>query len=395
MVSSPISLRLPIALMLTLMLAGCSTVSGWFSDDDDEANQPAELVDIQEQVRFKKVWGASVGSGQGKGFNHLQMVINGDTLYAAGNDGVVVALDKNNGKRRWRQDLDVPVTGGVGYGEGMVMVGTSDGEVYALSATDGSTLWTALVKGEVLAAPQSNGRIVVVQSYDGKLQGLSAQDGSQLWVYDSNLPVLTLRGTSTPLIFERLVVAGFANGKVLALDLETGAVRWEARIAIAQGRSEIDRIVDIDGSLLLASNVVYAASYQDRVAGIDVTSGRKVWQEEASSYVAMDQGFGNLYLADISGTVFAYQRSAKGLRWEQTALENRRLSAPKAVRGYVAVGDLEGYVHFLSQVDGQFVGRIKIDGAGVRANMLESDNILYILGNSGKLVALQVTAKDG
>ena len=381
-------------LLLGIAVSGCSTIGGWFSDDDDEANQPAELVDIVEQVRIKTLWSTGVGDGQGDTFNHLQMVINGDVLYAAGADGVVAALDKNTGKRRWRENLDVPLTGGVGYGEGMVLIGTADGEVIALSAADGSRLWSTAVYGEVLSAPQTNGDVVVVQTYDGKLHGRSAADGSQLWVHDSNLPVLTLRGTSTPLIIDRTVVAGFANGKIQAFEIDTGSLRWEARVAIAQGRSEIDRIVDIDGTLLLVGNLVFAASYQERVVGVDLATGRKVWQEDASSYVGLDQGFGNIYVSDVSGTVFAFQRSGEGERWSQPALENRRLSAPKTVRGYVAVGDVEGYLHFMSQVDGSFVGRTRVDSSGIRANMLEDDNVLFVFGNSGKVSALQVTARD-
>ena len=233
---------------------------------------------------------------------------------------------------------------------------------------------------------------MIVQSYDGRLQALSAEDGAELWVYDSNLPVLSLRGTSTPIIFERIAIAAFGNGKVQAFDLETGAVRWEARVAIAQGRSEIDRIVDIDGSMMLVGTTLFAVSYQGRVAAMDVATGRKLWQEDVSSYSGIDQGFGNIYIAEETGTVIAFYRNGQGVRWEQPALTNRRVSTPKAIKGYVAVGDLDGYVHLLSQVDGHFVGRFKVGGKGIRANMLAEDNILYVFENGGTLAALQVSS---
>jgi len=386
--------RLLATLVVLLALSGCSTIKGWFTMDDDEGNQPAKLVDIDTEINIRKLWSTGVGSGQGDGYYHLRPVIDGATIYAAGNDGTVLALDRMKGKRIWRQEFDLSLSGGVGVGDNMVLLGSSDGQVLALNKADGSELWTGQVSGEVLAPPQTNGKVVVVQSYDGVVQGLSAEDGSQMWLYDSNVPVLTLRGTSTPVIFERLVMVGFGNGKVLALDLETGAVRWEARVAIAQGRSEIDRIVDIDGTLLMVGSVVYAVSYQGRLAAIDVTSGRKLWQQEVSSYVGLDQGFGNIYVADEKGSVIAYYRNGQGVRWEQPALSYRRLSAPTAIKGYVAVGDLDGYVHFMSQVDGHFVGRVKVDGDGVRANMLAEDNILYVFGNSGTLAAYQVSSQD-
>jgi outer membrane protein assembly factor BamB len=338
---------------LLSVMAGCSTMKGWFTFDDDEAaNQPAPLEDIVQKIDIKKVWSTSIGSGQGKGHNYITPVIEGQVMYVASNNGLVVALDKSTGKTIWKEDLDLPISGGVGVGSGSVLVGTSDGEVFQLSAGDGSIQWSSSVHG------------------------------------------VTLRGTSTPIIEGRLAIAAFANGKVMALDLSTGAIRWEARGIIAQGRSEIDRIVDIDGNMLLVGNILYAVGYQGRLVAVDVTTGRKMWQQEASSYVGLDQGFGNIYVADATGSVVAFHRTGQGVRWEQPALEYRRLSTPKTVKGYVAVADLEGYVHFLSQVDGEFAGRVKVDGKGVRARMLAESDILYVYGNSGKLVALRVSGKE-
>ena len=381
-----------LALFLLLSLSGCSTVTGWFNFDKDDGTDPVPLVDIVSEVKIRKLWSVGIGDGQGDAYYHLRPAIVGDTIYAAANDGTVAALDRMTGKRRWKEDVELPLGGGVGIGNGMLLLGTSDGQVLALNPDDGSQLWLGEVKGEILAPPISNGKVVIVQSYDGRLQALSAEDGTELWVYDSNLPVLSLRGTSTPIIFERIAIAAFGNGKVQAFDLETGAVRWEARVAIAQGRSEIDRIVDIDGSMLLVGTTLYAVSYQGRVAAMDVATGRKLWQEEMSSYSGIDQGFGNIYIAEESGTVIAFYRNGQGVRWEQPALTNRRVSTPKAIKGYVAVGDLDGYVHLLSQVDGHFVGRFKVGGKGIRANMLAEDNILYVFENGGTLAALQVSS---
>jgi outer membrane protein assembly factor BamB len=378
-----------------MLLPGCGTIGDWFTvDSDDEASAPAPLLDIVEEVRIKRLWSVGVGDGQGNGYFHLRPAIDGNRIYAAGADGIVVALDREDGDRIWRVDLETEISGAVGLGDEMVLVGTSDGQVLALSAEDGSVLWSSQIQGEILAPPQTNGRVVVAQSYNGKLHGLDATDGSILWVYDSNVPVLTLRGTSTPIIFERVAIAGFGNGKVVALDLENGGVRWEARVAIAQGRSEIDRIVDIDGSMLLVGPVLWAVSYQGRLAAIDASSGRKLRQEDVSSYVGIAQGFGNIYVAEETGTVVAFYRNESGIRWEQGDLTNRHLSSPRAIKGHVAIADFEGYVHFLSQVDGRIVGRTRADGDGVRADMLAVDDVLYVFGNSGKLVAFRVSPRN-
>ena len=388
-----ISRRLLLIVMM-FSLFGCSTISGWFSSDDDDATAPAELTDIDETVDIDKLWSTGVGNGQGDGFYRLRPVIGGETIYAASADGEVAAVNRNDGDALWEVELDTALSGGVGvYGDGLLL-GSSEGLVVKLDANSGARLWATPLRGEILSAPQSNGRVVVAQTYDGKLQGLDFTSGSLLWTFDSNVPVLTIRGTSTPIVDNDVVYAGFANGRVLALDMQTGGVLWEVRVAISQGRSEIERIVDVDGTMELAGGLLYAASYQGSVVAIDVKSGRKIWQQKVSSFSGVSQGFGNVYVADEDGTLTAYLRNGHGVRWTQPALAYRELSRPTPVGSYVAVADLEGYAHVLSQVDGEFVGRVKVDGDGVRADMLSDGNVLYVFGNSGDLVAYEIIADD-
>jgi outer membrane protein assembly factor BamB len=391
------ALRLVLAFFVLSTLGACGamdTVGGWFSSDDDDPRQPAELQDISESVTAKKLWSTSVGDGQGKGLYKLNPVIVGDTIYAAAADGEVLALNRISGKKIWEVELEFDLSGGVGVFENTVLLGTSEGYVIKLDASDGELLWSSRLQGEVLAAPQSDGKVVVAQTYDGKLQGLDFLTGEKLWAYDSNVPVLTVRGTSTPILRNGVAFAGFANGKVLAFEAGTGAVLWEARVAISQGRSEIERIVDVDGNMALIGNELYAASYQGRVVGIDISNGRKLWQQDVSSYSGVSQGFGNVYVSDDDGTLSAYLRNGQGIRWQQDALGFRNLSRPTPVSSYVAVADFEGYVHLISQVDGEFLGRFKTDGNGVRADMLSDGGVLYVYGNSGKLLAYQIKAKE-
>jgi outer membrane protein assembly factor BamB len=382
-----------LALVLLFNLAACSTISGWFDSDDDEATAPAELADIEETVNIEELWSEGIGNGQGDGFYRLRPAIQGDTIYVASADGEVAALDRNTGKTLWEADVETSLSGGVGVYEGALFLGSSEGFVLKLDARSGERQWTTPLRGEILSAPQGNGKIVVAQTYDGKLQGLENETGKLLWTYDSNVPVLTVRGTSTPIVHNNLVYAGFANGRVLAFDVSNGAIVWEVRVAISQGRSEIERIVDVDGTMDLKGSELYAASYQGSVVAIDVENGRKLWQQKASSFSGVSQGFSNVYVADEDGTVTAYMRTGEGVRWTQDALAYRELSRPTPVSSYVAVADFEGYVHVLSQVDGAFVGRVRADDDGVRADMLSVDNVLYVFGNSGDLVAYEITAK--
>ncbi len=382
------------ALGLALSLSACSTMKDWFGSDDEDPTQPVELVDIEQTVKIKKRWSVGVGDGQGKGLYQLQPIMDGNVIYAASSDGEVKAIERERGKVLWKTELDDSLSGGVGFHDGYLLLGSSDGFVLKLSADSGELLWSTRLQGEILAPPQGDGNVVVAQSYDGKLQGLDFDSGEKLWTYDSNVPVLTIRGTSTPILRNGVVYAGFANGRVLAFNAENGATLWEVRVAISQGRSEIERIVDVDGTMALVGNELYAASYQGRVVAIDVSSGRKLWQKDVSSFSGVAQGFGNVYVTDEDGTLSAYQRNGQGLRWQQDALGYRELSRPTPVSSYVAVADFEGYVHLVSQVDGEFVGRVKAGGNGARADMLADGNTLYIFTNEGKLIAYEVSAKS-
>ena len=370
-------------LALALLAAGCSSNS-------KKELPPAELTDFKEEVVLQKVWNRSIGDGQGDTYNMLVPAVENDRIYAADVTGEVVAMDRMNGDVLWKKDLDQPVSGAVGVGYGLVMLGTLRGEVIALDASTGEEKWHAKVSSEVLAPPATNGDIVVVQTQDDKVIGLDASTGTQRWLYDSTPAVLTLRGTGAPLVTNRLAIAGLSTGKVVALDTQNGVPAWEARVAIPQGRSELDRVVDIDGGLLLSGGTLYVASYQGRMAGIDLESGRVLWQRDASSYAGVAQGFGSVYTSLASGTVEGVDERSTTALWSNDSLARRQLSAPEVFSSYVAVGDMEGYLHLLSQVDGRFVGRTRVDSDGLRARPLVVGDMLYVFGNSGKLEALTI-----
>ena len=377
-----------------LLTTGCSTITGWFSDDEFDPREPVELEKITEQVKLKSRWSRGVGDGQGEGLLKINPILVGDSLYAASAEGRVVSVDPESGRVRWKQDLDLALSGGVGHHGNSVFVGASEGLVMRLDAASGSEIWRAPVSGEVLSAPQGDGRYVVAQTYDGKLMGFDYETGEVRWTYTSDVPVLTLRGTGTPMILGDNAIAGFADGKVVALNLRSGNVAWEVRVAIPQGRSEIERIVDIDGSMAVQSNELYVASYQGRLAAIDTRSGRRLWQRNVSSVSGVGVGFGNVYVADDDGTVSAFLRNGQGVRWQNIDLGFRDLSRPTPVSSYVAVVDFEGYLHLLSQVDGEIVGRTKVDSSGARADMLTRGNRLFVFTNDGALKAYDVEARN-
>ena len=383
-----------LAAAVSVTLTGCSTVSGWFESDDEDPTAPVELERISETVKLRKDWSLSVGDGQGDGFFKLTPVLEDGVLYAASAEGEVVAVSADSGDRLWRVELERPISGGVGYFDRQLFLGGADGTVFSLSAEDGSPIWEAEVSGEVLAPPVASANWVIVQTYDGKLLGFEPGAETPKWTYTSDVPVLKLRGTSSPMLVNNNAIAGFADGKVVAVDVDSGNASWEARIGVPQGSSEIDRIVDIDGSMTQVGSELFVASYQGRVAVIDSRTGRKAWQQNVSSVSGTQVGFGNVYVADIDGTVSAYLRSGQGLRWQNIELGYRGLSRPTPVNSFVAMVDFEGYLHVMSQVDGQLVGRQRVDSSGARADLIAEGSRLYVYTNKGQLAAYDLEVLD-
>ena len=351
---------------------------------------PAELEKFNAEVELDRIWKRNVGVGQGDLYNNLTPALDGLTLYAADAKGRVVALERETGKEKWEVKLKEPLSGAVGAGGGLVLVGTLDGQVITLDEADGSEKWRAQVSSEVLAAPQTNGDVVVVQTQDDKLVGLDISNGERRWIYESTLPVLTVRGHSEPVVDVRQVFAGLASGKVVALSAETGIPMWEQRVAQPTGRSELERMVDIDGRLLLDDQTLYVVSYQGNVAALDAQSGRPLWQHAASSYVGPGAGFGSVYISEADGTVQALDACSATELWSTEALARSQLTAPVAFSNFVAVGDFEGYLHLLGQTDGRMAGRVRVDGDGLRAAPLTVGDLLFVYGNSGDLAAYKL-----
>ena len=375
-------------------LSACANFSwnplNWFGGDE-EVNPPVELETIQAEVSLQTEWSVSIGNGQGSNYTEITPVIDGDVIFAASEDGDIAAIGASSGDIHWLTRLRTVITGGVGAGSGLVMVGTQQAEIVVLDQITGDELWRTSVSSEVLSPPQTNGDVVVAQTVDGKLLALDIEDGNQRWIYETNLPALTLRGTSRPVITSTgAVIAGFSNGTLVAVSAADGIWRWEERVAVPEGQYDIDRVIDVDGDLLLDGNRILASSYQGNLMAFDVASGRIVWGMEASSYHGLDRGFGNIYYCSDRSHIVAVRDNSNDIVWENENLAYRAITAPTAINNYVAVGDFEGYLHLLSQIDGRIVGRTRIDNDGVRSNLLVKDGWLYAYGNSGRLTALSL-----
>jgi outer membrane protein assembly factor BamB len=372
--------------LLTVLLGGCSTISGWFGGDDN-ATPPAKLEEIKDPVQLKELWSRDIGDGYDKQSVNLVPTVLGPHVFAADRDGRVAELNAETGKKLWETKTDAPISAGPGAGEGLVLVGTSKAEVLALSIDDGSIVWRAQVSSEILSVPRVDAGVVVIQSADGTLTGLSSNDGHQLWVSDHSEPVLTLRGTSSPAVQRGGVIAGFASGKVIALTLANGFQVWETSISIPQGRSELERLVDVDANPVIVGDTVYVVSYQGKIATIDLRSGNLGWTRDMSSYTGLGVDFSQVYVTDMDSNVWALSRDNGASVWKQEKLHNRALTAPEPFGSYVAVGDFEGYLHLLSTYDGHIAGRVRVDRKGIAARPVAVGDVLYVYGKGGTLAA--------
>lgn len=403
------------ALLTTLLLSGCSwfTWLPWVDGEDDEADslEPAALVKFEAEVDIKRVWKTSIGEGLGRKYLRLDPIVLADRIYAADGYGRLQAHDRFTGKRLWQTQIadegggflsslnfldrtDTSfISGGVGAGGGNILLGTTNGEVLAFSAADGSESWRGSVGSEVLAPPVVGDGLVFVQSINGRLVALEQDSGDIRWSFDNQVPVLTLRGTAEPVFDNGVVYAGFANGTISALRALSGEPIWEHRVMLPEGRSELDRMVDVDSSPLVRGQLVYGVAYQGRVKAIRRSDGQRLWELELSSHLNLGEGYGQIYVVNKDDAVVAIDQENAQEVWRQDSLHLRKLTSPIAFSNYLAVGDSEGFLHILAQSDGRFLARRKLDGDGLRSDMTYIDGTLYVLGNSGSLHALEITVR--
>ncbi len=393
-----------LALLAFLAVAtGCS----WFGDDDEpEEIQPNPLPAIQEEVTLQVIWSQKIGKGADDRAVKLIPTVVDTRVFAAAPDGTVKALTTDTGREIWSRkirdlytkeeladafskDVDT-ITGGVGVGGDLVVVGAASGELVALNQSDGSLAWRVTASSEILSPPLVDRDRVVAQTIDGKVTAYDAVDGQTLWVYTMNTPALTLRGTARPMLYDELVIVAFANGRVAFLDREKGLAVFDQRIGIAQGTTDLERLVDIDGAMQIVAGKLYVASFQGRIVGIDISSGRMLWAEELSSLTGVGSGFGNVYAARADSQLTASTGSNGREIWNIDALLYRDITAPVALGSYLAFTDFEGYAHVVAQSDGRFVGRRKIDGKGVQAGLVSAGGRLYALTDSGTLAAIEI-----
>ena len=371
--------------LVTACLSGCSIFSA-----DDEI-EPAKLQKIQQQVELTTLWSARSASSNNHFWANLQMAVSAVSLFTADHSGSIVASDLKNGQPQWSVDLDLPISGGLGYGDQKLVFGTIEGQIYVLNASDGGLLWSADVSSEVLSSPAVNSKIVVAQSIDNRLYAFDAKTGEELWQHDAGAPILSVRGNSSSMILNNMVISAFDNGKLIAFNADNGALLWETRLALPKGRTELERMIDIDGQPILVDDIIYSVSYQGRLGALTRGTGRNLWFQDSSSHHSPAHSRGRLFVTEAKNHVVRAFKAGNGEElWNNNQLEYRQLTGPATLGNSVAVADAEGYIHLLDADTGEFVGRTKVGGGGVSADLLVVDQTLLVQSNNGLISAFKI-----
>jgi len=370
-----------------LLLAGCSSKQRL-------EPVPTPLQAIASAFSAKPVWKyrLPLATGRLHGFSQ-QFAVADDHVFVTDDTGKVDTLSLDRGRRQWRYETGLTLSSGVSAGQGLVLAGGSNGEVVAIGADDGELRWQGNVSSEVLAPPVVNDDVVVVHSIDGRLTALSADDGRYLWSYQAQVPTLSLHGLSAPLFYQGRVVVGLADGRVVALNQRDGEVLWETTVAVPHGRSELERLVDIDADLVQFDGVLYAGAYQGRVIAVDMRTGLLLWAREMSVYRGLAVDDDAVYVVDDQDGIWALSRRNGDTLWKQEGLLIRSVTAPLLVDGSVAVGDVDGYLHWLKREDGGFVARARVGQKPVIVLQKDSDDALYVVTEDGHMTKL-ITAEN-
>ena len=353
-------------------------------DKDKKVDPPAELVDLKPALAVDRVWSTDVGGGGEKLRLALGLAEDGGTIFAAARDGEVRAIDAATGRGRWKADTKLELSAGPAAGSGVVVVGTNGGRVVALDAASGQQRWGAQLSGEVLAAPVVAGDRVVVRTVNGWLRALSITDGKELWAVEDLVPRLTLRGTSPPVLAGDTVLCGFDSGKVMSVALASGEITWQAQVSSPRGRSELERLADVDAAVRVSGGDAYAVGYQGRVAMMALDSGQIWWARDLSSYRGLDLDADQLYVATSDGDVVALRRRDGTIAWQQQGLKRRGLGTPAVYGEAVIVGDFDGYLHWLDRGSGRFVARERPGRTRIsRAPLVVGDRVVVIDDEGG------------
>lgn len=379
---------------LVAVLSSCSTIKGWFGDDqkaaEKAATEPLPLEDLDNAIKVDKLWSANVGKGeQLLGTRQGPAVFEG-RVYAAAIEGGVRALDLQTGKELWHHKMEEERVSAVGAGQDLVVIGTLSGKVIALDPATGDEKWSAQANNEIIAPPVIGQGNVVVHANDGQVLCYQLTDGTRRWVWNRDQPTLIVRGNGPVTLGPGLVFVGNDDGTLSALALNDGHPIWDQTVGRPEGRTELERMADVDGAPVMDGTTLYATSYKNSTIAIDGPGGRTLWSRDNGGPGGLGVGPTSVVLSDNNGAVWSLDKNSGGSLWSNQKLLRRSLTAPVVHGDYAVVGDYDGYVHWLRLDDGQIVARERAGGDPIRARPVVADGVLLVQNIDGKLTAFGI-----
>ena len=370
------------------VLSSCSSLSSLkFWGDDEEEEGPEELYSIQDNRTLEREW--SVSNNNELTYGRLIPVIYEGKVFYINSAGYLSSVDFDSGEILWSKNTQDVVSSGLDVNFKTISYGTLDGSIVALDFQDGSELWRSAISSESLSPPANSGSHVIIQTVDGRIAGYDLKSGKQEWFHQTVLPTLTLRGTSRPIIDQGFIFTGFASGKIAMIYPDSGAIRLELPITLNEGKSELERIIDIDGRPIIVNDLLIAASYQGNITAINLRDGRPAWQEELSSFKDLTSNGNRVVAVDEKSVVKAFGTATGAIIWDQKDLKLRKLTSPASISNLIAVGDYDGYVHLLNAQSGNFEGREKVSRNPI-TEIISNGNSLLVVDAAGRVQKFSV-----
>ena len=379
-------LRAALCIVSGLLFVGCTWLPSFITEKDP--TPPSKLVKFEPETPASVAWSQDVGKGTGKRRLHLVPALHKGRIYAADASGRVSAANASDGRVLWQKETGLRLSGGPGVDDGHLVIGSTDGELIALSSADGRELWRVRAVSEILSVPTIGGNTVVVHTIDDSVLGYDLTTGEERWRYSEPAPILTLRGSSTPVIRDDSVIVGISGGQLINLALEDGTPLWEVTVTRPQGRSELERIADIDANPVIVGNVAFVGTYNGDLAAVDVDNSNVIWRRELSAHAGLAANTEELYVTDSDDNIWAADPVTGAGRWKQERLRYRDLTAPVIYGDLLAVGDFEGYIHWLNRSDGRLVARTRVAKGAITATPVADGGRLYVYVDNGTLAAL-------
>ncbi len=362
-------------LLIVFIISSCTTLNFW-SDDDEDLESPKELSAIENRVDLSINWKRS-----SKGANYLgafEPAFSGQEVFFADEEGTIRSLSRETGRVNWEEKLDFQLSVGVAYGFGKLAFSDNQGNLHLFDIDSKSIDWSSNTGSEVLANPVIDARFVVTRTSGGELQAYSMSTGERVWSFRSQLPPLTVRGTSSPILSQGNVISTFDNGRIGVFQLNTGFLIWDSPISYIKGASELENLIDSHSRPVVIDSLMYATNYQGNISIYDLAQQRQVWAEEASSLVPPLVLNNMIVVIQDNGSILSFSNRTLQQSWLNEDYLRRKLSNAVEFNGNILVGDLDGYLHIIDVLNGITLGRKKVSSKAIKSIVNRGDAVFVV-----------------